>query len=100
PKRKGCWLDDMKRRKADATRSKAVAAITRGAKARAAATGGDGGVDAAATVAGGGGGAGKAAAAAAAAVAGPGSHVVLFKFNEGYTNAVKRPLLVKELLDL
>jgi chromosome transmission fidelity protein 18 len=89
----------MKRRKADATRSKAVAAITRGAKARAAATGGDGGVDAAATVAGGGGGAGKAAAAAAA-VAGPGSHVVLFKFNEGYTNAVKRPLLVKELLDL
>jgi hypothetical protein len=27
-----------------------------------------------------------------------GQHKVLYRFNEGYTNAVKRPLLVRELL--
>jgi hypothetical protein len=46
----------------------------------------------------GGGGDGDAAATAAAAIVGPGQHVVLYRFNEGYTNAVKRPLRLGDLL--
>ncbi len=39
-----------------------------------------------------------AGGAAAAECAAPVRHAVLYKFNEGYTNAVKRPLLMKDLL--
>lgn len=92
-KRRGCWLDDIKKRKADSKRSKAVTAASAGAAA-----GSKGGL--------GGGGAGAGAApygaegvAAGKVLTGPGSHVVLYRYNEGYTNAVKRPLLMRELLD-
>jgi hypothetical protein len=75
-KRRGCWLDDLKQRKASSKRSAAVAAA-----GGAPGAGADGG------------------GAAGVKASGPGSHVVLYRYNEGYTNAVKRPLLVHELLD-
>ncbi len=79
-KRKGNWMDALKQQ-ASAKRGSASAAARRGAEAAAAEAGGAG--EAAAGVKGG---------------AGRLQFPVLYRYNEGYTNAVKRPLLVRELL--
>jgi hypothetical protein len=83
-KRKGNWLDELKHRKATSKRSKATAVALPGGGGASGASGECGGA---------------AGAAGGKPATGPGSHVCLYRFNEGYTNAVKRPLLMQELLD-
>jgi chromosome transmission fidelity protein 18 len=84
PKRRGCWLDELKQRRAESKRPQPASARARGASPGA---GGNGNDEAEA-----------AKLASNARAGGPGSHVALFRFNEGYTNAVKRPLAIRELL--
>jgi hypothetical protein len=82
---KGCWLDAMRSRAAP-KRKAAAAPAGEAANSKRAAT------DAAA--------AGQAGEAGAADDAKPAAgHGVLYVYNEGYTNAVKRPMKVHELLD-
>lgn len=98
---KGCWLDAARgqaaaKRKAQilAVGANKRAALGQGLKAAAggAATSAEGGTDAA------------PAAAAGDEAGGSGDghngYTVLYKFNEGYTNAVKRPIKMAELLGL
>lgn len=92
---KGCWLDTLKVQAA-AKRKAAILAV--GASKRAAM--GQGPKPAAAAV-----GPGAEAEACTPPEAGAGAdfgghngYTVLYKFNEGYTNAVKRPIKMTELL--
>jgi chromosome transmission fidelity protein 18 len=80
------WLDQLKRQKVQQQQQQHLG------PAAAWAAGGGGA---------GGGGAGGGAAAGGAAgpkAANAAAHVALYAYNEGYTNAVKRPLRVRELL--
>lgn len=93
---KGCWLDAARgqaaaKRKAQilAVGANKRAALGQGPRATAAAAG-DGSEDAAAAAEGTEDGAG----------CGHNGYTVLYKFNEGYTNAVKRPIKMAELLGL
>jgi hypothetical protein len=82
---KGCWLDAMRSRAAP-KRKAAAAPAGEAASSKRAATG---------TAA-----AGEAGEAGTADEAKPAAgHGVLYMYNEGYTNAVKRPMKVHELLD-
>ena len=96
---KGCWLDTLKVQ-AHAKRRAAIlavgaskrAALGQGPRpAAAAATGEEGEPLCTPPEAGGG---------SAAAEGGHNGYTVLYKFNEGYTNAVKRPIKMAELLGL
>uniref|UniRef100_A0A383W5P0 AAA+ ATPase domain-containing protein n=1 Tax=Tetradesmus obliquus TaxID=3088 RepID=A0A383W5P0_TETOB len=78
---KGCWLDAMRSRAAPKRKAAAAPAGEAAGSAKRAAT--DGGGDEA------GGGEGSKPG---------GAHSVLYAYNEGYTNAVKRPMKVAELL--
>jgi hypothetical protein len=80
---KGCWLDAMRSRAAP-KRKAAAAPAGEAAGKRAAAD----------TEAGGAGEADGAEGSKPAA-----GHAVLYVYNEGYTNAVKRPMKVQELLE-
>lgn len=91
---KGCWLDAARgqaaaKRKAQilAVGANKRAALGQGLKATTAAAGADEGSQ-------------DAAAAAEDAGGGHNGYTVLYKFNEGYTNAVKRPIKMAELLGL
>lgn len=77
---KGCWLDALKARAAPKRKAAAAAPGEAGSSKRAA-------TEAAGPVA--------DRAGALTAI----NYDVLYKFNEGYTNAVKRPMKVQELLD-
>lgn len=93
---KGCWLDNLK---VQAAAKRKAAILAAGASKRAA-------VGQGATAAAAGHANGNDAAAAdglgdvgdAMGGGGHNGHSVLYKFNEGYTNAVKRPIKVAELL--
>jgi hypothetical protein len=101
--RKGCWLDSMKA-KAAAKRKAAVLGQVAGASKRQAAAGGptaaarEAGSDADARAAGAGG--GEEGTQPGPLCGGAGVHAVLYAYNEGYTNAVKRPIKMAELLPL
>jgi chromosome transmission fidelity protein 18 len=98
---KGCWLDTLKVQAA-AKRKAAILAVSankraaqgQGLKPAAAAGGSQEAEDAAA--------AGDAAGDGAAGgdAGGHNGYTVLYKYNEGYTNAVKRPIKMAELLSL
>lgn len=84
---KGCWLDALRSRSAPKRKAAAPAGEAAGSSKRAA-------TDAAAAAA------AEAGAAPAADDFKPAAgHSVLYVYNEGYTNAVKRPMKVQELLD-
>lgn len=100
---RGCWLDTLKV-KAAAKRKAAVLGHTRAAANKRAAQGQPGAGAAAATAGAaacgsqGGGGDDEVMELTPPFVYGPAAYTVLYKFNEGYTNAVKRPLKMAELL--
>jgi chromosome transmission fidelity protein 18 len=88
---KGCWLDAA-RGQAAAKRKAQILAV--GANKRAALGQGPKATAAA------GEGSGDAEGAGDGAGCGHNGYTVLYKFNEGYTNAVKRPIKMAELLGL
>ncbi|GLC41596.1 hypothetical protein PLESTM_001218500 [Pleodorina starrii] len=94
-KRKGTWMDAFKQQASAKARGGVGGGASAGAAARKAA-------DQVAAEAGEAGGAAPAGGAAATAAGGGGGgrlpFPVLYRFNEGYTNAVKRPLLMRELM--
>jgi hypothetical protein len=83
---KGCWLDAMRSRAAPKRKAAAAPAGEAAGSNKRAAT------EPAATV-----GCDEAGSAEEAKPAA--GHSVLYVYNEGYTNAVKRPMKVHELLD-
>lgn len=93
-KRKGTWMDCFKQQASAKARGGVGSSASAGAAARKAehAAGSPGAVDEAGRVASPQG--GVAGADGQGRLAFP----VLYRFNEGYTNAVKRPLLMRELL--
>lgn len=95
-KRKGCWLDSLSTKQRNASKRRPGAQPPAAGSNDAASAGAADAVGGGAGAAGGGDAAG--AAGKAGEVLGPGSHIVLYQFLEGYTNAVKRPLRLQDML--
>jgi chromosome transmission fidelity protein 18 len=90
---KGCWLDALKAKVAPKRKAPPGAAAAKNNKRPATEAADASGDTPAGAADGGGGGADEGSQGGAAA-----SYDVLYKFNEGYTNAVKRPMKVFEML--